>query len=277
MRRHILLIFLVTSCWFCGLHAEQMTISIHDTIAKSGVITLPVYGSTANISGNIEYTLKLSGAECSIFSIAGGQQFGFIDPLPAYNLTVNTDGSRNLHVRSSSVQPNFSGILFEIKISIFPKVDFYSKYNIQLEISPMFFAVDSAKTDFDSVKSGIITIQPTQAIQTYNEEFSYNYPNPFSYETEIFFSIDEETPITIYIYNYNGDEVQRIPYNDMNFYCTFVTPTGEVLKIDESYKFKRGLYKLVLRPKPTTLEMGSYYLVFETNKNKHTLNMLYVK
>jgi hypothetical protein len=112
---------------------------------------------------------------------------------------------------------------------------------------------------------------------------SLNYPNPFNYETRVFFSINESTPIKMRLYNSGGSLIQIIPNdnpleNCLNYYI-YDSHNAEIFSMDNSYcddyEFAQGLYKIVFRVNRTQMNMGTYRLVIETRKNNYIINIIF--
>lgn len=91
---------------------------------------------------------------------------------------------------------------------------------------------NSGTTDTFDLASTTASIQidTIAANQTFYESISPNYPNPFSYETVVFFSINEATPIKIHLYKPDGTLVQTSPddnYLDNCLNYKIYNSTGE--------------------------------------------------
>ncbi len=276
MKKLVLILFI-----FCNvnlLFAKDLYVTINNAKTELGIIEIPVLGNTNNnfTTNKIKYSFDLDGAFAEVLEIKGGNDFGFEELSPKFEITEKTAGHYILTVFSEKVKSNFEGKLFNIVINMFPKMDFYYKDYSSLKITPTSAAINDKIVDI-TANAGIISITNIEANQTYNERVSYAYPNPFSYETEIYFSIKEETTLKLTISNYVGEIIQEIPAENDIFNFIVMNAAREIIDFTEDYIFPRGLYKMVLRPEPTISSMGNYRLLFETKYKKHNINISFSK
>lgn len=260
------------------LSAQELTVKINDNETNIGTIKIPVFGNTNNDFGshNIEYLFELRGAFVEVVEVLGGTDFAFEETKPNFTLEEQQAGKYTLKVFSQKVKSNFEGKLFEIVLDIFPQIDFYYKNYFFIHITPTKLAIDEEEVAINAV-SGIISIKNIATNQTYEEQFSHAFPNPFSYETAIFFSIKEETTLKLTIYNYIGEAIQEIPKNNNIFHYILINAEREIIDFNEQYILNKGLYKIVLRPIKPLASIGTYKLLFQTKTTNHTLNISCVK
>ena len=260
------------------LSAQDLTVKINNNETNIGTIKIPVFGNTNNdfASHNIEYSFELKGAVVKVAEVLGGNDFAFEETKPNFTLEEQQGGKYTLKVFSQKVKSNFEGKLFEVVLDIFPQIDFYYKNYFFIHITPTKLAIDEEEVAINAV-SGTISINNIVTNQTYEEQFSHAFPNPFSYETVIFFSIEEETTLKLTIYNYIGETIQEIPKNDNVFHYILINAEREIIDFNEQYILNKGLYKIVLRPIKPLASIGTYKLLFQTKTKNHTLNISCLK
>ncbi|MDZ7757013.1 N-acetylmuramoyl-L-alanine amidase [Rhodohalobacter sp.] len=95
--------------------------------------------------------------------------------------------------------------------------------------------------------------EPPEEVVDYPFELNQNYPNPFSNETTISFSLDEDLIVTIDIYNVNGVHLERIYENE--------TEAGEH---DVNWT-------------PTGLASGVYFYEIEAGNFRQMKQMIYIR
>lgn len=260
------------------INAQELTVKINDNETNIGALKIPVLGNTNNDFGshNIEYSFELRGANVEVVEVLGGDDFAFEETKPNFTLEEQQGGKYTLKVFSQKVKSNFEGKLFELVVDIFPQIDFYYKNYFFISITPTKLAIDDEEVAINAV-SGTILINNIATNQTYEEQFSHAFPNPFSYETVIFFSIKEATTLKLTIYNYIGEFIQEIPKDNNIFQYILINAEREIIDFNEQSILNKGLYKIVLRPIKPVASIGTYKLLFQTKTTNHTLNISCLK
>ena len=252
----------------------EVTVSISDTTIKSDCIAIPIYGTTTNFNGKkIEYGFQLNWVQAEILGITTNQNFA----LNSENFSYFYDWkSRMLTVSSENFTSNFSGILFEINFRLLPRMDFFMNHEI-FTLTPKYVKITSSENDTTinlSSSSASIRIDTISANQTFKEGVSTNYPNPFFYETVLFFSINEPTTVNMELYDFIGNIIQKIPEDiDGALHFRFFDASNNEIKINNNYEFSQGIYKVIFRINHAILATGQYRLLFETNQNKRLINL----
>lgn len=262
------------------IYAAEFTVEIKDTTVKTDYILMPINGTTGgNLSGKtVEYFFELNWLPMEILSINSKDTYA----VKGDNITYSfSDSSRILKVSCKNISSNFTGTLFEINFRLLPYVDFYNEWKKELTIQPKKIRIYSSKDNDTTIqldnKTASIKIDTIKSNQTYIENISVNYPNPFNNETLMFFSVLEPTTAKAYLYNFAGGIVQNIP-DDLEgavFVKCFDSYNNEI-KITSDYKFLKGVYKIVLKANPEKITVGQYRFLFETNKIKSSINISYI-
>jgi len=259
----------------------EISVSVNDTTVKTDIFLLPVNGSTIEFKDDtVTYSFLLQETD-----------YQLIEVIPNKNLNIKTEDFKFnidynqglLKVTSTKFPSNFNGKLFDLNLRLFPKVDFYTVNKNRLKITPTTVSINK-KNGSDSIikleeKPAYITIDTVFLRQTFKEGVSFNYPNPFYYETNVFFSILEKTTLKIYVHSYQGGLIQTIPVDivgDKALNYKFYNSANELLQVKEGYEFAKGIYKLVLNPNAFVMPIGQYRLLFETKNSKNSINISFV-
>jgi len=259
--------------------AADFSIEISDTNLTSNVAVLPVYGSTGELNNNqkVCFYFKITGAPINIYSVLAGENYAISEERPDFNISYNNQKELLLVVSPKSIKSNYKGKLFDLQINFLPILDFY--YNsVYSEILFDFITINNDTINIPKEKS-TIKITPIGASQNYYESVSSPIPNPFDYEVDIYFSIEEETLFNITIFNSDGQFVQKIPgqKEDDLFKYWVQGASREFIELKENSKIPQGLYKLNLKPAKNVVSTGIYRIVFETEKKSYLINLSYVK
>lgn len=274
--KKILIIIFVLVISNISIYANDILIQVPDTNITNGSIVIPIKGSIdVSQSGNdtLEYSFDILGASVDVVSINGGSNCG----ITSENIIFNFDSENNkLTFSTTKFLNKFTGVLFYLTLNVYPRVDFYYKDYFFVEIVPASVKLNNVDLEFNA-EIGKISIDTLDVIQNYKERFSYAFPNPFSYETEIYFSIEEATPLKLIIYNYGGEIVQTIPEENDIFRYIVMDAERKLIDINSDYIFERGLYKIILQPQYIMAQNGAYRLMFITNRSKYVVNVSFVK
>ncbi len=260
--------------------AADFSVKINNMRLTSNLDIIPVYGSIGNIDTNqkIGFNFIITGASNSvdICSALAGDSCAISEKKPELTTKYHTTQKELLvNVSSNFVKSNYNGKLFDLEINFLPLLDFY--YNsTYLEITPSFVTIGNDTIILPEEKSKI-TIKPIEANQNYHESISLPIPNPFSYELDTYFSIEQETILNIIIYNSDGQVIQKIPGKEDFFKYWIQNASREFVELKENSKIPRGLYKLNLKPYELVISTGIYRLLFETEKKSYLINISYIK
>ena len=261
---------------FTVIAKAEITISISDTTTKTSHISIPINGTTTNFFGKkVEYTFDLHWVHHELLGIITKNNYA-LNPNANFSYSFDFE-SRILTVSSENFRSNFTGTLFEISILLLPRMDFFRPWERVFTITPKNVKVidgnDTATTVFTNPPARIF-IDTVASNQTFREAVSLNYPNPFNYETVIFFSIYEPTPVKMELYAFDGSILQRMPEDiDGALHFSFYDSSNNLIEMENNHTFPQGIYKLVLRINRVQLSSGQYRLSFITNKNRNLLNI----
>jgi len=266
--------FIFFLLFFVPTVKSEITVSVKDTTIKTDRISFPISGTTANFKGKkVEYGFQFNWVHKEILGINFNQNFALTNGNFSYKYDSE---NRFLTVTSENFSSNFTGTLFEINLRLLPRVDFF-RPNEVVTITPKYVRITASENDttvhFSNISASIF-IDTVEGNQTFREAVSANYPNPFGYETVVFFSIDTPTPLKIQLYGFEGSIIQTIPVDiDGALFFTFFDSDNRVIEVNENYEFPRGIYKVVLRVNYAILATGQYRVSFETNQKKTLLNI----
>jgi hypothetical protein len=250
---------------------------INDTTVKQDIVSINVFGQTGAFSGKTyEYKFQFRYAGANVLGISFKENYAFITDEYTYDYDAS---DRTLTVTTSNIIPNWDGNLFDIDLQILPKIDFYQEWERSLNIVPVSVRVygDGMDSTFTmpSSNGGNIAIDTINATQTYHNSFSVNYPNPFNYETTIFFSVDTPSKLNAYVYDFvGGRQLQEFAKDSVGtFFYTFYDAMNKKVEYTGDYEFPKGLYKVVLRANPEKIAVGHYRILFETDATNYSLNV----
>ena len=279
----MLKIILLALSLFFGVFAKTanaaVTVEIRDTTIKSDCISIPITGTTADFKGKkVEYGFEVNWVNFEILGIVTQPNYALNDESEYFSYSYNHE-TRILTVTSENFSSSFTGTLFEINIRLLPRMDFFMTWENVFQIAPKYVAITSTSSqETDTINfvssAASIFIDTINANQTFKEGVSLNYPNPFNYETVIFFSIDEPTPVKMELYNFSGSVLQKIPENvDGALYFHFYDAFNNEIEVSDNYEFSKGLYKVILRINRAVLATGQYRLLVKTNQNRKLINL----
>jgi hypothetical protein len=104
-----------------------------------------------------------------------------------------------------------------------------------------------------------------------------NYPNPFTYGTNILFSLSEDSPVSFEIYNFLGILVQSIPTKDEDgskgFNYELSDSKRSTIDIEQNNKLEKGLYHIRLQVNKTYISNGVYYMVIRIGNTSRLISM----
>ena len=247
---------------------------INDTTISLDVVSLPVIGWTENWIGKpITYIFKVNWVSFELLEITGNVNSAILNNNIQYNFDWETG---EIIVKINEIKPNFNkGVLFNIVVRILTNVYFYDPYDI-FTITPKSISIGDSLINLEE-KTAQISLNYTPTNLTYISDISFNYPNPFNYETKIMFSLNETQSVNCEIYNSLGVCVKRIPDKNEDyssaFYYELINSNRQDIKIEESNILEKGLYHLLLRKNFIEIASDVYYLVFRIGDGYRLIKM----
>lgn len=109
------------------------------------------------------------------------------------------------------------------------------------------------------------------------ESIGLFYPNPFSYNSEIIFTLIKESPISFAIYSADGKLVSKFPNNENSVKYQFTDSNNQVIDFNGNYSLGKGKYKLSILPDSFNFSSGGYYVFISLNGNIFKTNFIYQK
>jgi hypothetical protein len=264
----LFIIFLLVSNFIIKAQAV-----IQDTTINTDIVSLPVYGTTADWENKtIEYSFKTNWVSFQLLDVVADNNSAVLDKEIEYKYEWENN---SIIVTIHSIKPNFNGTLFNIVIRVLPKVDFYFTGEF-FEITPMKILVSDGE-DVSSINLGDKTAQINfnyiPANLTYRSDVSLNYPNPFSSETFLLFSLSETKEVNFEIYNVLGTCVQNIPGIGNAFRYEIIDSKHNLIAITENNTLEKGLYRIKLIREHSKLAKGVYYLVVRIGDENRTIRI----
>jgi hypothetical protein len=255
----------------------DVSVSIKNDTTNTDFLSIPIYGSTANWTGKTaEYTFQLGYAQCNILEIVANSDYA----LKANTASFTYDWwERTLVVKVTDIAPNFNGTLFAINVELSPRMDFYGIWEQSITIEPKTVRVYGNGTDTTIALSGVATIliDKENPDQTFREDISLNYPNPFNYETIVFFSIDKPSKIEAKLFSFSGEIVQNIPKDTKGpLLFTIYDSFNKEISEPADYEFPQGIYKIIFRVNAQMLAVGHYRFLLETDNSSHSIYMSFM-
>lgn len=109
------------------------------------------------------------------------------------------------------------------------------------------------------------------------ESIGLFYPNPFSYNSEIIFTLIKDSPISFAIYSADGKLVSKFPNNENSVKYQFTDNNNQVIDFNGNYSLVKGKYKLSILPDSFIFSSGGYYVFISLNGNIFKTNFVYQK
>jgi hypothetical protein len=109
------------------------------------------------------------------------------------------------------------------------------------------------------------------------ESIGLFYPNPFSYNSEIIFTLIKDSPISFAIYSADGKLVSKFPNNENSVKYQFTDNNNQVIDFNGNYSLGKGKYKLSIVPDSFIFSSGGYYVFISLNGNIFKTNFVYQK
>jgi len=265
---------LLIACFVLATLLANGQAIINDTTINNDVVSLPVIGSTANWSGKtVTYIFEVGWAQFELLDVIGGNNSAVINN--SINFKYVWDSSQ-IVITIREIKPNFiNGNLFNIVLKLLTRVDFYFPNEI-FEITPKKIIVGDSIITLTE-KTAKVNIDYIPANLTYIKDISLNYPNPFYYETNILFSLPEESSVNFDIYNPLGLCVQQIPdkKNDFGkpFFYEIINSNYQQILIENNNVLEKGLYRLRLRINNIEGASGIYYMSVRLGNMKRLIKM----
>ena len=275
----IKIIVLILVCLgLLSVDSKAQNVYINDTTITTDIVSLPVLGETKDWNGKtIEYRFKVSWAAFELLDVVANSNAAVLDK----KIHFSYDWQEKLiTVNVNSIKPNFDGTLFNFVIRVLSRVDFYFPNEIFEITSTEIIVKDANKSDTIELKSNTayVKVDYVPSNLTYIQDVSFNYPNPFLYETTILFSVSEAADVSFEICNTLGALVQKIPNKDDNFkndafMYELYDRKHTAVPIENNNKLEKGLYCLRLKANKVEASATIYYLVVRIGNNTHLVKM----
>ena len=271
-----LLNFIIILCLFLSSYYLKSYVSISDTTIKTDLISFPVYGYTEDWAGKtITYTFEEVWHSFEILDVVGG------DAVLDANIKYGYDYKTHLiTITINSMQPNYNGLLFNIVLRVLARVDFYYP-NERCIIIPKEIIINdkgnltNIELDNDTAE---IKLNYVPSNLTYIQDVSLNYPNPFYYETNILFSLNEPNNVVFEVYNSLGMLLQTIPDNNKDYGNVFlyelINSERSNIPIEDNNNLEKGLYRIRLTLNRIELSRSVYYLNVRIGNDIRTIKMV---
>jgi hypothetical protein len=247
----------------------QNSVGIPDTtLDRAMVYQLPVYIDTDDAFDNIRLVfqydkihLDIKGLEVSNSTIAyeinnfqlydeNGQSFFVAD------LNTNLSSSDN--------------ILFYISLEALVGPDSVT----YIEIKSL--ETDNVPAGNYELVNGKISIRGESVYLGNLESLSLNYPNPFYYETKFDMNLDNESNISLKLYNTGGKLVATYP-GKQNDVVRFLIRKDGIIVDDNTDALSPGKYEISLLPFNNRFSSGVYFFYLQTDKSIYKRNLIYQK
>lgn len=265
------LLFICLLCVFNLNFLLAASVEIKDTSVKAGqLIKIPVYGNIDQIGSSYSFVFNYNSLQLDVKNIIGGSDLGFTEDKPSYNSKIHSFDSIDITINSSKIKSPYNGVLFYIEAEALVSSDSLSI------IKPMLFKIDNNEPSNIEYKQGIVKIIGPIVNQIYPEGFGIAYPNPSREKMTVEFNIKTDSKVNFIIYNSAGAEVESYPETcGMINFEVFDNKNNQIN--DKNYTFKKGAYKLVLKPNSWNFSTGVYLLMMEVNGSVYKINIVYVK
>ena len=249
---------------------------INDTTISNDLVSLPINGYTGNWEGKkIIYTFQVSWASFELIDVIGNANSETLNQKIQYTYDWQ---NYTIKVTIPSIKSNCDGVLFNIIIRVLNYVDFYPTNEV-FTITPKEIIVGDSVITLKE-KTARVDLNYVPSNLTYIKDISFNYPNPFTHQTTILFSLPETNNVDIKIYNSLGSCIQIIPDKDNDYGNAFKyeirNSQREVIKIAENNNFEKGLYSLYLIVNRWELSKGEYFLVIRVGDITKTIKMVVI-
>jgi hypothetical protein len=250
----------------------QKNIGIKDTILYHDGFNsnVPVY-SDINLQGAVDLTVKfrINLLLIDVKSISAGVDFGVNETSPSFKIVDTNLTESILEVSASNFNISNNGILFNIVLETLAGPDSVTF------IEPFEVKINGVIDNSIILEKGKIVI----GIPVYpiiNEGIQEVFPNPFSYDGTVQFSIRDNTKIKFTMYSSNGRLVGTIP-GESAFKYWFYDKKNVLIPDITNYTFTRGYYKFNFEVIDWKFASGLYSLVLETNRGVYETKLLLLK
>lgn len=267
---YIIYILIFISAFSSSSAAEFLKFNDTTLIHSGKNYLVPVY-SNLNLSGvsNVKILIKFNSLLIDIKAVYGGNNFGFNEASPSYNLNTTNLQESYLEVTGTQFNSVNSGVLFNILLETLAGPD-----SIAI-MSPIQVTVNGEINSNLDLTEGKIKI----GIPVYpiiNEGISEVFPNPCSSKGTVTFSIRDDTKVKFFVYSSNGRLIGTIPGENAFKYKVLDKTNSEIADV-ENYNFSRGYYKLVFDVISWKFSSGTYFLVLETSRGTYEAKLLLLK
>ncbi len=186
------------------------TINVRGTAVTSGGATVSIQVAPAsynygNQTGTYEFTVMNNGSQAITISgalIIGSSNFTIVDDMSSFPRTVSAGGTTTISVHFNAAL-GVNGLRSASLLLITPEVTPYPTVSL---IGRVGIAIVGPGSD---VQSSVGTAQAGLV------NLVGNFPNPFSGETSVRFTLVEDATVTLHLYNAAGVEVQTLRLGTM--------------------------------------------------------------
>ncbi len=266
--------YLLFICLLCVLNLNLLfaaSVEIKDTSVKAGqLIKIPVYGNIDQIGSSYSLILNYNSLQLDVKRIIGGSDLGFTEDHPSFSSNIHSLDSIDLSINSNNIKSPYNGVLFYIEAEALVSSDSIAT------ITPVLFKVDNNEPSNIDYKQGNVKIIGPIVNQIYPEGFGIAYPNPSREKITVEFNIKTDSKVKFKIYNSAGAEVEAYPETCCMINFEVFDNKNNPIN-DKNYTFKKGAYKLVLKPNSWNFSTGVYLLMMEANSSVYKINIVYVK
>ncbi|OGU58182.1 MAG: hypothetical protein A2X64_06970 [Ignavibacteria bacterium GWF2_33_9] len=268
------LIFLIFLSFFAGLNFAQSKafVQVPDTtLYHSGsTYSLPLLSNIDMTNVNsLKITLEFSELLIDFKGIQAGANYGINENAPDYQLTFDSNNIATLEIYSTSFNSSYSGELCNLLIETLAGPDSVAVIFIKnIEIN------GEILNDIDLI-SGNITIG-IPIFPIIKEGINLVYPNPFSTDCTISFSIRDDTKVKFEIFSLNGKLIGSSS-GEGAFSYVCLDKNNQPIENMNNNLFTRGYYKFILSTINWKFASGLYFIVMKTERGTYETKLMLLK
>ena len=142
-------------------------------------------------------------------------------------------------------------------------------------MEPVDLTINGVKTA-STFKAGEFLVKNPIEV-TNKSEIGYFYPNPFSYETKIEFTLLEDADVSINICNAFGQVIKVIDKNYESPEFLFLNSANQIFQFTPEEKLTKGRYYMNWQPPQELWASLAYYIVFNIGGEIYQSNVILVR